>query len=347
MVAYCVFALLPDHGAGDNNARLYNRKYSLMPSGNEIFDADENARRVTTLVLEEKAVAFVGSGLSAGVYPSWPDLIKKLCVRCDVMPEYSIDANTTPGLLQDLAGQAEASSPKEYEEVLLEVFAAPMDVKRDEDPQRFREVEKAYDTLMAAPFKSLVTVNFDPLLAEHRHRPGNDDYELVKFPLLEALKLEGKSICYVHGYIAPASTGTGELVLTKTSFYNAYDKHKSMLPTFFEVMLRECQIVFIGCGLRDHEIGVCLEEHKRFITDSTFDLAFGSHFMLLPARSKDGNRLEEVETRECAEFERLGITIVRYDKRNRCHTGLVEVLNSWCPTATLNVCKNPSEDYEP
>jgi hypothetical protein len=51
-------------------------------------------RELVEQVNSRQCVAFVGSGLSMGYYPSWSDLIGELCEACGLLNE-AVDARGT------------------------------------------------------------------------------------------------------------------------------------------------------------------------------------------------------------------------------------------------------------
>lgn len=117
-------------------------------------------------VLSGRCVAFLGSGLSTGLYPSWTDLVYRLCVECNA-PNSEAAKSADADLLIQLADDAHSADPDMYYHVLDEEFGRwPTDTRL------------AYDLLMRLPFQSYVTTNFDPLLEyesrkpEHRDRSG-------------------------------------------------------------------------------------------------------------------------------------------------------------------------------
>jgi hypothetical protein len=107
------------------------------------------------LVLRSRrCVAFIGSGLSMGQYPSWSALIADLCEACGLPADAEMARSTTdPNTLAHLTDVAHDNDSEAYYQVLDTVFG-----------HRVTDTRAAYDLLMRLPFASYVTTNFDPLL---------------------------------------------------------------------------------------------------------------------------------------------------------------------------------------
>jgi hypothetical protein len=99
------------------------------------------------LVLRSRrCVAFVGSGLSMGQYPSWSELIADLCKACGRATDAETARNTKdPNTLATLADVAHDNDSEAYYRVLDTVFG-----------HRVTSTRAAYDLLMRLPFASYV-----------------------------------------------------------------------------------------------------------------------------------------------------------------------------------------------
>jgi hypothetical protein len=111
------------------------------------------------LIRDRSCVPFIGSGLSAGLYPSWNDLIKTLCEECDV-GNLGTEENLSSEDLLKKADEAKANDVVAYNRTLGELFT-PSVHKRE-----------AYELLLRLKFRFYITTNFDPLLAEETRKEG-------------------------------------------------------------------------------------------------------------------------------------------------------------------------------
>jgi hypothetical protein len=125
-------------------------------------------------------VVFVGSGLSTGQYPSWPDLIGDLCEACG-LPEDAATARavTDADLLARLADAAHDRGGETYPSKKLdEIFG-----------RRVTHTRAAYGLLMRLAFASYVTTNFDPLLGYESMKPEHNVRGVRALPALNASEL--------------------------------------------------------------------------------------------------------------------------------------------------------------
>jgi len=104
------------------------------------------------VILGGRCTAFIGSGLSAFQYPSWSELVSRLCQACGVGPIVK-DASSEEELL-DAAEEAKASDSVAYHETLWDIFGGVIP-----------SIPMPYMILLSLPFDCYLTHNFDRLLS--------------------------------------------------------------------------------------------------------------------------------------------------------------------------------------
>jgi len=298
---------------------------------NEVFLSDPNAGALTDLVKRGFAVAFVGSGLSSGLYPSWPQLVEMVCAECGVQLPLKLNRDTPVKLLTEYADRAFARDAKKFKQVLTAVFCKPLP-----------DDGGIYDLLMGIPFKSIVTINFDPLLAERLRKPEHQKKRLLSYPSLDVLALAYQNVFYVHGYIpVEGDFNLSHIVLTRSIFDLAYDEFRSKLPLFWQALLTECPVVFLGCGLRELEVQIVLDACRKLRKhlQSEHGLPIPPLYILRPSCGVGQDRDLAREQQEHDEMLCQELTIVRYDKRDDGHSGLRDILDAWNPQRSINTYK--------
>lgn len=202
-------------------------------------NAMELPKALRDLILSKKCVAFIGSGVSAGCYNSWADLINNLCKRCDCPSEVGHDS---PGdALLDAAQDAKDADEQAYYEFLGEHFG-----------ERPRSIPRPYVAMLSLPFRCYLTVNFDPLLSLVSCVNRNDGHSrLDVYPSLDRGAMGNGSIHYLHGYIGEGSIPRpGSIVLARSEFDEAYEDNSNLMA-FLVATFEHDPIVFVGCRLRE------------------------------------------------------------------------------------------------
>jgi SIR2-like domain len=191
------------------------------------------------VILSGKCIAFIGSGLSAGCYDPWHELINKLCKHCNHSSRVGRDSPTDAFL--DAAQDAKDTDEKAYYSFLGEHFGRPA-----------QNASLLYDVVLSLPFRCYLTVNFDPLLAlKSRTAQSKCDTNISAYPSLDRGKMTNRSIHYLHGYIEEGSTPTqGTIVLARSEFDEAYADNSSLMNFLLPTFVND-PIVFIGCGLKE------------------------------------------------------------------------------------------------
>jgi hypothetical protein len=288
-------------------------------------------------------IVFVGSGLSDGLYPSWPQLVADLCGSCGVSVNASPLGSGTPvEVLTDLAEKAMAADEEAFVSTLRRHFAKPT-----------TDTKKAYQLLVKMAFKSYVTINFDPLLAEQVALNAREHVgQLFKYPDVKTKYLRDQNLFHIHGYIAPREEpDPRQLVLTRSAFRRAYLAPEAHLITFWNVLLTEYTVLFIACGLNEPELQTVFRNCKsrKELLKLDYNVRPPPLYILRPAhferdealgtRERDKGR----EEREQEDFRDLDVKIVRYDKRDERHSGLLEILEGWCPMTPMSEYNSSTE----
>lgn len=282
---------------------------------------DNKLLELESIVQSGDCVIFLGSGISVGIYPSWSELIKKLCVRCGVdIGERNL---SDPNTLLSLADDCKSENIDEYCEVLKEEFAKPI----MNNPVK-------YEYAKSAPFLSYVTSNYDPLLAHNMRGSKRKVFTHIKglngFVINEA-------VYYIHGYISVGdNVEPDQIILTKSDFDREYDPQgPGNINDFLKHLVKYKHILFVGCRLNEEPIQDLLEicEKSRQVAEGN---TTNKHYILLPDEgislssdtdaSKDKLREESLENK----YDRYGINVVRYKKTTGDnHIELQNILEEW------------------
>lgn len=199
-------------------------------------------------------MVFLGSGASAGCYDPWHTLVNELCKRCQ-SPQKVTNASLPDELLR-AAEEAKRANLEQYCSYLHEHFARPVNL-----------TNPLYEALLACNFRSYLTVNFDPLLAEHSctaRIPCNTAIQWYPHDLPLHL-IDKRTIYYLHGYIGQSTqcVRDGDIVLSRSEFEKAY-QHDRVLNRFLIETLTRQDMCFIACRLREpalkHVLDVCKQE---------------------------------------------------------------------------------------
>ena len=205
------------------------------------------------LVRSGEAIGLVGAGASAGLYPIWPQLIRRLA---DVAGE---ERGVDPASRDFWISQAR-DDPQEivslirtqiggsrYREVLNEVFQP----RRGDDGNAFTPAQAA---LMHLPFRGFVTTNYDSGLLDARTRFRPDvpaaSWATWKNTAAVADWITGKvfsdpcPILFIHGIHQDLDT----IVLNSEDYDAAYGEQFARL---FETLWIRPGLVFVGFGFSD------------------------------------------------------------------------------------------------
>ena len=299
-----------------------------MPESGEgtIPQYDPLLPELLDLIRKGSCVAFVGSGLSSGIYPTWEELISTICHNCGLGHIDSTQPLNADSLME-LADTAKAQDRDSYDRTLIDTFSGTV-----------TQTRRAYELLMKLPFKLYLTINFDPLLADETRKPENQCSEIYKYPSLPYK--EKRDVYYLHGLVEKDSDL--EVVLSKTEFEEAYHHKSSLYNILYRTFVWE-NLLFVGCGLREPALqfvlDMCHKQQRSLISKYGADQP-PRRYILKPYKyeptSRTMQRLTKQEHDESQRFEELGIKVVRYDPRDR-HSGIEEMLEHLHRLPPLNV----------
>jgi hypothetical protein len=139
-----------------------------LPGNRPVFDA------LTSALSSNEAIAFVGAGASAGMYPLWGKFIELLAdyavAEGKAEPKdaarWKADTNSTPQ--QRVNVILRRLGEPHYRNFLKDTFGA----RKGDDDRRYTGTHAA---LLRLPFRGYVTTNYDPALEFARMdiRPGS------------------------------------------------------------------------------------------------------------------------------------------------------------------------------
>lgn len=274
---------------------------------------DPSFAELTRRVTGGQCAAFVGAGLSMDVYPGWDSLTSQLCDRCGVTIRHNAEGKALSNtVLAQMAKRADAAI---YNKSLRDIF-------RHEEPSH------RHHLLARIPFRYYLTTNYDYRLASAIQVTGGGEPGLHWYPDLLVLGLTPRDIVCLHGKIDPASSADPRIVLAQDDYDAAYDSSSpsTSLWTFLAQLLPMTSICFIGCSLDDQSLQgvfrVCAAHCDR-IRSAGHPLQSRWYVLLdQNAELTDG-------------WETCGVTIVRYEKQDDRHKGLVGILDHWAGTKAL------------
>ncbi len=207
-----------------------------------------------SLIAEKKAIAFVGAGASAGMYPLWGQLIHQLSDEA-VAAGFATDAdrrfwlsiaNTKPS--QAVSGIRQKLSSPQLGAMLRNIFGPKP------GGQRYTPTQAA---LMRIPFSGYITTNYDPGLIEARSavRPTatavgwstwRDSDEFDRWRDQGQLALPSWCpVLFAHGFYQRIDT----VVLGIEEYRRAYAP--GAWRRLFEYFWSSTSLVFVGFGFSD------------------------------------------------------------------------------------------------
>ena len=203
-----------------------------------------------TLVASGQAIAFVGAGASAGLYPLWPALIRQLAdaaVQFDHRNEESRDywLKTDP---QDAVDQIKNSLGGTYRDKIREIFASRV----GKDGNWYTAIHAA---LISLPFCGFVTTNFDTALHQARQKlralpfagpvTWKDEDVVRRWRRDQIFKETPCPILSAHGCWERGDT----IVLGNQDYRETYatDPYADL----FKHLWGASQLVFVGFGFND------------------------------------------------------------------------------------------------
>ncbi len=183
-------------------------------------------------------ILFVGSGMSAGCYPTWGKLIEEL-----------IDKH----LADDAEAQTEARAllkDKQYLDAawIIQKSAGGLGKKLAEKFRRkdCPDVAARYELLRELPFKAIFTTNYDHFLQDLGKAPLTQDDEPPEI-------FTASQVLHLHGHASRPDT----MVLTSTDFTRS--KFHSRLDEVMRVAAATSAFLFLGYSMDDEDVRYWLE----------------------------------------------------------------------------------------
>ncbi len=285
------------------------------------------ATQLSPIVNSGKCIAWIGSGLPHCVgYKNWTETIEELCQNCDV--ELIPGGINSPEKLMKKAEECKINDEDNYHKTLVALFCE----------QPITATRAAYDHIMKLPFKTIVTTNYDSLLA-HAGSDGKSS-GISYYPYLSISRLEQSNlrpIFHLHGLAWRESNPTGKkLVLASSEFYRAYED-PGIVKNFLKQLFIEYPAIFLGCRLSEPELMVTFKSIRKIHRDisNEFPEKKGPLGYLLLAtdsfpkeRSNIRRREEELkkEEEEEEEFNNMGIEVIRYYPEDKSHREIERIL---------------------
>ncbi len=307
--------------------------------GKQDLEIPGNAHALGSLreiVSSGQAIAFVGAGASAGLYPLWNSLLMRLADEA-VARGFARPQERKQWLAGTATLQATAQSIKRAlgDEIFGELIHDIFRPRPGEDGKHFTPIHRA---ILRLPFKGFVTTNYDPGLIEARRvvrqEVANTSYATWRDRDAVGRWVSGdvfnREVCPI--FFAHGSYDRGEsIVLTSDDFHAAYDSG-GYRYLFEGLWLRE-RLVLVGFGFSDPWL--------EFLLGSVIRKVFGGrsseprHVALLGMRRKDKYSSDH-RKRFHADYNSLVYyyTIKTGLNGVEDHGDLLRVLESLCEPAT-------------
>jgi hypothetical protein len=215
-----------------------------------------------------EAIAFVGAGASAGMYPLWGEFIGLLADHAVAegkagpkdAARWKADTTSTPqqrvGVILRRLGE------RRYRSFLKETFAP----RRRADGRRYTDTHAA---LLRLPFRGYVTTNYDPALdfARMDLRPDSlttgtptwqDDEEVHRWYTGDVFRREEDCpVLWLHGYWQRPQG----IVLNSGEYSAAY--RPGLYRRLFDALWGQRRLAFVGFGFNDPQFTFMVNEYLR------------------------------------------------------------------------------------
>lgn len=214
-----------------------------------------------------KAIAFVGAGASAGMYPLWREFLQQLLSYAVKLQKIDPASASHPSSLdgspqQQLNRIVRRLGRGEYEKFLRQTFGP----RQRSDGRRYTDV---HALLLRAPFRGYVTTNYDPGLefARMELRPEcstsgtptwrNDDVvnEWLTGDIFD--RPNAVPILWAHGYWQMPS----QIVLNAGEYTTAYNSR--IYSDVFRKLWQQERLVFVGFSFSDPRFTFMVSEILR------------------------------------------------------------------------------------
>jgi SIR2-like domain len=298
-----------------------------LPGNGAVFD------ELTDRIGRRRAIAFVGAGASADLYPMWNECIRTLAELA--VRERKVDAEvarywlTDPALSpqQRVESIAHRLGERTYREFLRTTFAE----KKGSNGKRYTRV---HELLMSLPFRGYVTTNYDPALdfargeiRSHCRTTGTPTWrdDAVVNDWLTGDIFDESDACpilWVHGFSELPET----IVLNAGEYSTAYSRR--VYQGMFRRLWQQDRLVFVGFGFADPRFTFMVSEILEQVRDAA---AAPRHIALIAVDPSDNLAvLEERRLRMVADY---GIDPLFYgaptrSDRSQDHSRLIEILET-------------------
>jgi SIR2-like domain len=262
-----------------------------LPGNRAVFDA------LVSSLSDGEAIAFVGAGASAGMYPLWGEFIGQLADHAVAegkagpreAERWKSDTVFTPP--QRVNAILRRIGEPRYRSFLKDTF----EPRRGPDGKRYTAT---HATLLRLPFAGYVTTNYDPALefARMELRPGSlttgtptwqDDDEVHRWHTGDIFKREGDCpILWLHGYWQRPNG----IVLNSGEYSRAYKP--GLYRRLFEGLWGQRHLVFVGFGFNDPQFTFMVGEYLRELGDAN---ALPRHVAVLGLQPGADGRLPDPE----------------------------------------------------
>jgi len=275
-----------------------------------------------------EAVAFLGAGVSAPLYPLWAGLIGQLV-------DSAADRLTEP---QAATCRALAtSSPEEVVEILRRSLgvAGYREVLRDvlrarTDPVSGRSWTPVHELVCRCAFKAVVTTNYDPgiVTARMRVRPGalatgfttwQDELGLDRWRTGKVFGDDELPVLYAHG----THNQPDSVVLATTEYRRAYE---GKLAQVLGRLVDAGHLVWIGFSFADQRIAAILREVAHWSGTRVDPGTAPEHVAIMPWDSV-GETNDPGILAQQAEIS-YGARVVLYPARRDDHSALPVLLSA-------------------
>jgi tetratricopeptide (TPR) repeat protein len=246
---------------------------------------------------EGEAIAFVGAGASAGMYPLWNQFIESLADHAVAegkatprdAARWKADTNSSPQQRVNVIVR-KLGEPR-YRNFLKESFAP----RRGSDGKPYTVTHAA---LLRLPFSGYVTTNYDPALDYARAdlRPDSlttgtptwrDDEEVYRWYTGDIFGRAGDCpILWLHGYWQRPN----DIVLNSGEYSAAYKP--GLYRNLFNGLWGQRHLVFVGFGFNDPQFTFMVGEYLRDLRDIN---ALPRHVALLGMPVGEDGRLPDAE----------------------------------------------------
>ena len=276
-----------------------------------------------------QAVAFLGAGSSAPLYPLWTRVIAEL-----------IDAADEQGLQEDAAATCRAMAG-ERPDAVVELLRRHLGVPRYQaalrgvfrvrrDPDTGRTWTPTQELVCRCPFKAVVTTNYDPGIVDARMRvrprasgtgfaSWTDELALDGWRTGEVFGDQELPILFAHGH----HNQPDAMVLATTEYRRAY---AGRLSQVLGRMLEAWRLVWIGFSFADQHINGVLREVAEHSGTRVDPGSAPRHVAILAWDPDDGGDPQTLRT--LAEID-YGADLILYPAPGGDHSALQRLLDDF------------------